>query len=121
MPDFSIDLFHGSRSKDPYSLIEDENGLDPNYSDGGLWGRAVYFAEKASYSHNYSWRLPNGVHQIFLCRVFIGKYHECPSNKNIRNPPPGFTSVKGLTSGSNVYMVYKNDRAFIDAIITYSL
>jgi hypothetical protein len=47
-------LFHGTRSCNPYEIIESEEGFDMRFSNEGLWGKGVYFAENASYSHNYA-------------------------------------------------------------------
>ena len=37
------------------------------------------------------------------------------------NAPEGYDSVSGKTRGTEVFIVYKNDRAFIDCIITYKI
>ena len=115
-----MNLFHGSRTKSANDLINNMEGLDPQFSsDNGLWGRAVYFATKASYSNDYAYRLPNGSRQMLYCKVYIGKCCALHSDKSLRTPPQGYTSVKGNTKNTDVYMVYKNDRSYIDCIITY--
>ena len=40
-------------------------------------------------------------------------------DREMLNAPEGFDSVSGITKDTEVYIVYKNDRAFIDCIITY--
>jgi len=35
-------------------IYEGETGFNLNYSGGGMWGIAVYFAKNAAYSHGYS-------------------------------------------------------------------
>ena len=102
-----------------HQLIHDPNGIDPQYCDGGMWGRAAYFERNAYYSDDYAYELPNRTKQMFYCLVYVGKFHSCKKDESLRNPPPGFTSIKGHTNGSPVYMVYKNDRAYMDALITY--
>ena len=118
-PGLTRSLFHGSRQKPADYLIQNIDGLDPQFSDGGMWGRGVYFAENASYSDSYAHRLPDGNREMLYCEVLIGKYCELGSDGTLRTPPEGYTSVKGHTGGTDVYMVYKNDRSYIDCVITY--
>ena len=40
---------------------------------------------------------------------------------NMVNAPDSYDSVSGTTNGTEVYIVFKNDRAFIDCIITYEM
>ena len=40
-------------------------------------------------------------------------------DRGMVNAPEGYDSVNGNTKNTEVYIVYKNDRAFIDCIITY--
>ena len=42
------------------------------YSNIGMWGRANYFAKKASYSHNYRFKLADKSSQMFVASVLIG-------------------------------------------------
>lgn len=50
-------LFHGTSSTDPQCIYQDsEEGFDMRYSNAGMWGKALYFAERSSYSHNYTFR-----------------------------------------------------------------
>lgn len=43
-----------------------EEGFDIKYSNDGMWGRGLYFAEDASYSLSYSHSHSNGVKGMFL-------------------------------------------------------
>ncbi len=65
-PPLTRNLFHGSAQEASF-LINDENGLDPQYSGEGMWGRAVYFAERADYSNAYAKRLPDQSRQMLYC------------------------------------------------------
>ena len=42
-------------------------------------------------------------------------------DKSLKEPPEGFESVKGHTGGSDVYMVYENNRTYPHFVINYSL
>jgi len=54
-------LFHGTRTTDPSLVYKGEEGFDMRFSEGGMWGKAVYFAVNSSYSHNgYSFKIPGG-------------------------------------------------------------
>ena len=53
-------LHHGTSTLPPHSLYSSEEGFNINYSNDGMWGKAIYFAVNSSYSNNYSFKLPNG-------------------------------------------------------------
>ena len=58
-----------------------ENIFDEDrFSDKGMWGRASYFAQNASYSHKYGYRLTGAHMQMFLARVVVGKSHRIINN-----------------------------------------
>jgi hypothetical protein len=46
-------LYHGTKLTPPEKVYDGEEGFDMLYSSTGMWGKACYFAEKASYSHDY--------------------------------------------------------------------
>ncbi len=48
-------LFHGTSNNPPSLIFKDEVGFDMRYSEGGMWGIAIYFAENASYSDSYAY------------------------------------------------------------------
>ena len=68
-------------------IYEGESGFNLNYSGGGMWGIAVYFAKNAGYSHNYRFNCPNGDMQFFLSEVLVGDTILLASNNALRNPP----------------------------------
>ena len=55
-----MQLWHGSNKNKPSLFYKGEEGFDIKYSNPGLWGRGIYFAENASYSLNYSHNHNNG-------------------------------------------------------------
>ena len=46
-------LYHGSKQTEPKKIYDSEEGFNMLYSREGMWGKACYFAQKASYSHDY--------------------------------------------------------------------
>ena len=127
------ELFHGTRSNDPRNIYEGEEGFDMRFSRQGMWGMANYFAVNASYSHGYSFPSASG-QQMFLVKVLTGDSHQCASNPSLRMPPEKpsgsngskiqfsqirYDTVTGETNGSQVFMAYKNDRAYPTYLITY--
>ncbi|EFA74530.1 hypothetical protein PPL_00028 [Heterostelium album PN500] len=121
------------------------DGFETRFSANGMWGLATYFAKNASYSHNYSYSYTSTEdstsilykvkareqpqRQMFLARVFIGDCIHVMPNQPLKKPPKKETSkeyaeyydtVSGETQGSYVYMVYENNRAYPEYLITYS-
>ncbi|CAK61061.1 unnamed protein product (macronuclear) [Paramecium tetraurelia] len=111
-------LWHGVRTKHPkiiYSGLKE--AFDYSYSDVGLWGVGIYFAEKASYSRHYSYKLQKADQQgegrqVFLCcLITTGKVSTMPQDKNIKRPPQGYDCVSGLSNegNSNIFVLYSMD------------
>jgi len=122
----TLNLFHGTRGTHPKEIYGNVDvGFDMRFSDSGMWGRGTYFAKNASYSNDYCFITPNNQKQMFLAEVLVGKYLTCPSDRKIRRPPlmPNsiyqYNSVSGNTNGSDVWIVYENNLAYPQFLITY--
>ena len=135
------ELFHGTGVNDPQHIYKGEEGFDMRFCVNGMWGRGSYFAANAKYSDRYAFTSRGGgiagSRQMFLARVNIGETHECPPDRNLTMPPmkPSqastsssvqfsvvrYDSVTGITSGSQVYIVYDNRKAYPLYLITYTL
>ena len=104
-------LWHGTRNSDIHKIFKD--GLSSQFSeDTGLWGRAIYFADQAAYSNNYSTKHEKNIRGLFLAFVLTGNHIEMAQDSSLRVTPDGFDSVKGITAGSEVYMIYHNERTY---------
>jgi hypothetical protein len=67
-----------------------------------MWGVAQYFAVNASYSHGYSYSVPNTNHrQMFYVRVLIGDAINLKPDGALRKPPP-----KQSSGGDNLVVYY---------------
>jgi hypothetical protein len=83
-------LFHGTKNTNPVQLIEAEEGFDMRFSNQGMWGCGIYFAENASYSDKYAHKLDppyQDIKQIFLSKVLVGKQFESLANRSLKLPP----------------------------------
>ena len=119
-------LFHGTGSTSPEMIWGDrEDGFNINYAnDSNLLGRGVYFAEKSKYSMAYKHKVGeiDGeiVYGMLLCSVIIGDSQNMvmsQQNRNIHDTEfkannMRYESTKGVHSLSDVYVVYKNRRAY---------
>jgi len=69
-------LFHGTRTNPPEKIYEDkEEAFIINYSsDNNMFGRGIYFAKEAAYSHSYAYSALSGYGTkiILYCRVLVG-------------------------------------------------
>jgi len=101
-----------------------------------MWGKGIYFATQASYSHGYAHR-PEGIttnrYQMFLAKVICGDSYDCLPDSKLVMPPEKpaqylsgvqlerqrFDSVTGVTGNVQVYIVYSNSRAYPLYLITY--
>ena len=131
-------LFHGTCGTPPKSIYNGMDGFDMRFSNKGLWGKALYFAQDCKYSHDYKHKTSTGQFQMFLADVFIGDCKKMAFDRDLTHPPlrpPNhpdhdfgpdapenlrYNSVKGHTGGSDVFMVYSNGQAYPKYLITYT-
>ena len=92
-----------------------------------MWGRGLYFAEKASYSNSYAFATAQGRKCILLAKLFVGEEIHMQSDRSLRLPPykpdgsgRRYNTVTGSTGGSKVYIVYENGRAYPEYMVTYT-
>ena len=107
-------------------IYESQEGFDKRFaSEYGMWGAASYFAVNASYSNDYAYVDTNSSRQFFLSEVLIGDCVNLPSGKYTAPPKKNdgtndeYDSIKGHTNGSDVYMVYSNNKSYPRYLITY--
>eukprot|EP01112_Ceratiomyxa_fruticulosa_P020406 TRINITY_DN6931_c0_g1_i1.p1 TRINITY_DN6931_c0_g1~~TRINITY_DN6931_c0_g1_i1.p1 ORF type:complete len:172 (+),score=43.69 TRINITY_DN6931_c0_g1_i1:1-516(+) len=112
-------LFHGTGQNSPALIHQGGDGFDMRHSKEGMWGRANYFAQNASYSDAYAYN-GSGFKQMFLARVAVGKNHHTAPDSKIIKPPEGYDNISGETNGSVVYMMYAPYRAYPEYLITYA-
>jgi hypothetical protein len=104
-------------------VLQSEDGLDHRFSAKGFYGTGIYGAEKASYSHSYTYRAGTvdskpDCRQMLLCKFVLGedKDYGMQTNNELRLPPlkPGSAGVRydsvrgGPHSGSTMHIVYSN-------------
>jgi len=121
-------LFHGTGGCDPRVIYEGDKGFLINFASDGLWGRGVYFAQDAIYSHKYTYRLPSGSRKMILAEVITGDGITLEEDRTIRVPPPKdesgkkqFDCVIGMRHETFIYICYDNGRAYPTYVIEYKM
>jgi len=130
-------VWHGTNVLDPSIVYADKmDGFMMQFAAEGLWGRGIYFADKASYSKNYSHKPTKsqtsdrpapkeGELEMFLTRLLVGKETKLNQNRALTVPPIDsetglkYNSVTGWTAGSQVWIVYENGRAYPEYLARY--
>ena len=63
---------------------------------------------------------------MIMAKVILGKEFNSPVDKSLKEPPEiekgkniRYDSVKGYTNGSDVFMIYSNNKAYPMYLITY--
>lgn len=82
-------LFHGTSATPPSKIYSDEDGLDMRFSNNGLNGKGIYFADNSLYSHAGKYRhdINNNQHQMLMCLVITGESTSTGGGPNTTKPP----------------------------------
>jgi len=130
-------VWHGTSKTDPSFIYDDkQDGFMMQYARQGRWGRGTYFAEKSSYSHDYSFDCQNsrnnrhpftaGEREMFLCTLVEGRSKHMPTADNTLCVPPldsstgtRFNTVTAIANGSKIHVVYENGRAYPNYLVRY--
>ena len=113
-------LFHGTRTIKPEEIYRNsDTGFDLQFANtSGAYGKGLYFASGANYSHNgYVYNLGNGRFQMILADVFVGNAYKSNPNSSLKKAPAGYDSVESTTH--NFYVVYNNFHSYPLYLIEY--
>jgi len=121
---------HGTKSLDPHVICRDSDGVDKNFSDAGMFGRATYVAEDTRYSDEcgYCYDCSDNIsRQILLCRVAAGtitnmKYSA--ATQLLRKAPEPFDSIRGdVASGryGHAVMLYRDYQVYPFYLVTFAI
>ena len=121
-------LFHGTKNTKPDVIYNGSQGLDMRFSQKGLYGEGIYFADGPNYSDAYA-HIPDSrnpqVKQMFLVFVLIGDPCEMKESDNSLRLPPlkpdgsneRFDSVFNAVSRHTI--IYENSRQYPAYLVTY--
>jgi hypothetical protein len=120
-------LWHGTSTIDPMALIQGLNTISTQFAkDECMWGRALYFAVNASYSDSYAYKTKNETKKLLLCLVYTGDYIKQEPDRTLRQPPIRinginltYDSIKGNTSGSDIFVLYKDHRNYPHYLVEF--
>lgn len=126
-------LFHGTSTTNPPDVYNSERGFDARFSRPGMWGTGIYFAVNAAYSaKSYAYEQLDKSRQVFLARVLTGDSIVCSPSQALKMPPlkdsadgssERYDSIKGNVPGrtsTEVYIVYDQDKAYPEYLITFT-
>uniref|UniRef100_G1LE19 Poly [ADP-ribose] polymerase n=1 Tax=Ailuropoda melanoleuca TaxID=9646 RepID=G1LE19_AILME len=120
-------LFHGTDADSvPYV---NQHGFNRSYAgkNGAAYGKGTYFAVNASYSANDIYSIPdsNGRKHTYVVRVLTGVYTRgrsrlvTPPSKNPHDPTDLFDSVADDTQHPELFVVFSDNQAYPDYLITF--
>jgi len=113
-------LFHGTRTAKPDQIYKaSDTGFDIQHAKvSGNYGKGLYFAVHASYSHNgYGYRVSADRQQMILADVFLGRSFKSGPNRNLIKAPDGYDSVEARES---FYVIYNNLHSYPLYLIEYA-
>ena len=112
-------LFHGTKNLDPQKIYKNfEVGFDLHASNPqGHYGKGVYFTTTASDSHNNCYNIGNGMYQLLLADVFIGRPFQSQPNNALVKAPDGHDSI--VDNNNSLYVLYNDFRSYPLYVIDY--
>ena len=122
-------VWHGTGTVDPAKIYKDaQDGFRVAMSgDRNMWGRGIYFADKAKYSDGYAYK-KGAVRTLLLVSLLVGDALEMPPDGSLKDPPDKtdgsdmrHDTVQGHTNGSDVFIVYQNGRAYPEYRVQYAI
>ncbi|XP_008050991.1 poly [ADP-ribose] polymerase 14 [Carlito syrichta] len=120
-------LFHGTDAGSvPYV---NQNGFNRSYAgkNAVAYGKGTYFAVNASYSAHDTYSRPdaNGKKHMYYVRVLTGQYslgnHSLivPPPKNSQNPTDLFDTVTDNVQNPSIFVVFYDNQAYPEYLITF--
>uniref|UniRef100_A0A182YU59 Poly [ADP-ribose] polymerase n=1 Tax=Biomphalaria glabrata TaxID=6526 RepID=A0A182YU59_BIOGL len=114
-------LFHGTNTSAVHSIVE--HGFDLKYSNEWcLFGKGIYFAEKAMKSDQYTdkhFRRPNGTKlTMIMTRILLGNAFVCDeSHKKVSNLDPKKRFKKPPCMSCHDDLCYCGNRDYYDSVM----
>ena len=93
-----------------------------------MYGKGVYFARDASYSHRYTLPNPNGHRCMYFTQVLTGEFTVGNSTMMVHVPPPKnpsisahvlFDSTVDNTANPTIFVVYNDTQNYPAYLVTY--
>ncbi|XP_032438306.1 protein mono-ADP-ribosyltransferase PARP15-like [Xiphophorus hellerii] len=119
-------LYHGTSAKSCDTIERDR--FDRSYAGqhAAVYGRGVYFAVNASYSADkYSPPDETGLKRLYVARVITGRY--TVGSSTMRAPPPRgadptdcFDSLVNNKKHPSIFVIFRDDQAYPEYLITFS-
>uniref|UniRef100_H2Z0W1 Poly [ADP-ribose] polymerase n=1 Tax=Ciona savignyi TaxID=51511 RepID=H2Z0W1_CIOSA len=118
------ELFHGTSTDVCANIYKD--GFDRSHAgrNATLFGRGVYFAVQARYSHDYTSPGTNGYRTMFLAKVITGEY--CQGDSSMKTAPTKtgvlkhelYDSVVNQMNNPTMFVVFKDASVYPDYVLT---
>ncbi|XP_011826952.1 PREDICTED: poly [ADP-ribose] polymerase 15 isoform X1 [Mandrillus leucophaeus] len=120
-------LFHGTGA-DSVTYVN-QHGFNRSYAgkNAVFYGKGTYFAVDASYSANDTYSKPdsNGRKHMYVVRVLTGVFTKghaglvTPPPKNPHNPTDLFDSVTNNTQSPKLFVIFFDNQAYPEYLITF--
>lgn len=115
-------LFHGTDQAAANGILQ--KGLDRNYNgkNATAYGKGVYFARDASFSHQYTSVDADGCRLIFLCRVTVGVYAVGSSKMQappMRDDDRRYDSTVDYLEEPTKFVTFNDAQAYTDYLVRY--
>lgn len=124
-------LFHGTNTAYIRHILRMGLKIPSTHANGGMFGKGVYFGDKAAKSETYLRRVRSSApHMMLVCEVALGTIKEMrDEDKSLREAPKGYDSVMGKAGWTlhfggpgtlryNEFVVYDPAQITVRALLT---
>ncbi|XP_060108587.1 protein mono-ADP-ribosyltransferase TIPARP-like [Heteronotia binoei] len=110
-------LFHGTGAAQIRSICAMNFDSRLAGLNGSAYGKGIYFAKNAAYSHTYARATQDNVHCMFLAKVLTG--YTANGNSKLKRPPVCYDSCTDCTKDPRIFVIFKNCQCYPYFLICY--
>ncbi|XP_062977503.1 protein mono-ADP-ribosyltransferase TIPARP-like [Elgaria multicarinata webbii] len=110
-------LFHGTGAAQVKSICT--SNFNPRFAGlhAAAFGKGIYFASDASYSHWYASEAKDNMRHMFLTKVLTGYWKK--GRPRLKQPPVSYDSCTNCRSDPDIFVVFKSCQCYPYFLIRY--
>ncbi|KAF7240300.1 Protein mono-ADP-ribosyltransferase TIPARP [Varanus komodoensis] len=110
-------LFHGTEAARIKRICTENFHVRFSGLHGTVYGKGIYFAKDASYSHSYASMTEGEMCHMFLTKVLTGYWTN--GHSGLKRPPVSYDSCTDFTTDPDIFVIFKSCQCYPYFLIRY--